>query len=547
MEPSPKLPGATLRRLQEALLSAFPTRSALAQMVRVGLEANLEAIAAQENLSVAAFELIGWAEAQGRLEELIAAARRENPGNPPLRAFAEEREQTLRGSSLPPARVRLTFQSQVPHNLPPRRLFIGREDELKQLDEALRRDERISITQASLWGLGGVGKTALVLEYAYRALEREAYPGGIWWVPAEGLPLDAILRLSASLRTHTAHIAGIRADLPADEIAQATRRALEAVLQPSLLVLDNVSGRGFANLLPGGQVRVLITTRDRRLALGKATALEILSPADARALAIGLAGGAPANDPEAAALSRVVEQSLGGLAVAIEVAARAVREWAGGWGAYEQMLTRQMDEALDAPEERSEHYPRGVFAALDLSIDRCGEYARRLLEGAAAFAPEHVPLPWACAAVELDPDGIVAQRAVGALEGLCLVKVDREAAEVSTHRLVYKRVRDRVEPEAWRGTETKAALRLAESIQTTVGPTREQMDAVDTRKLHIEEVLQAAKKRHDNLAWVKIANRLAFHLRLRASYSESRAWAEQALATAERLVPSDISVSPIAI
>ena len=90
MEPSPKLPGATLKRLQEALLAAFPTRSALAQMVRVGLDENLDAVAAPETLSVAVFELIRWAEARGRLDELIAAARQENPGNRMLRAFAEE-------------------------------------------------------------------------------------------------------------------------------------------------------------------------------------------------------------------------------------------------------------------------------------------------------------------------------------------------------------------------------------------------------------------------------------------------------------------------
>jgi hypothetical protein len=85
-----KLSGAEVKRFQEALLSAFPTRSALAQMVRVGLDENLEAIAAEKNLSVAVFELIGWAEAQGRIRELIAAARQANQGNAILRSFAED-------------------------------------------------------------------------------------------------------------------------------------------------------------------------------------------------------------------------------------------------------------------------------------------------------------------------------------------------------------------------------------------------------------------------------------------------------------------------
>src|SRR5947207_1634139 len=90
MGPGSKLPGPMVERLQEALLAAFPARSALAQVVRVGLEANLDAIASQENLSVAVFELIRWAEAQGGLGELIAAAQGANPGNAELRAFAED-------------------------------------------------------------------------------------------------------------------------------------------------------------------------------------------------------------------------------------------------------------------------------------------------------------------------------------------------------------------------------------------------------------------------------------------------------------------------
>src|SRR5690348_9673697 len=81
MEPGSKLPGVTLKRFpKEALIVAFPSRNDLAQMVRVGLDENLDALASQESLSVAVFELIKWAEAQGRLDELVAAARRANSG-----------------------------------------------------------------------------------------------------------------------------------------------------------------------------------------------------------------------------------------------------------------------------------------------------------------------------------------------------------------------------------------------------------------------------------------------------------------------------------
>ncbi len=45
------------------------------------------AIAGSENLSTIIFNLIGWAESTGKLEELIRGAYRQNPDNPKLIDF----------------------------------------------------------------------------------------------------------------------------------------------------------------------------------------------------------------------------------------------------------------------------------------------------------------------------------------------------------------------------------------------------------------------------------------------------------------------------
>jgi len=75
------LTGSQAKQFQEALLSAYPSRSALTRMVKFGLDENLDTITSSGNLSETDFELITWAEAQGRLEALLAAARAEAPGN----------------------------------------------------------------------------------------------------------------------------------------------------------------------------------------------------------------------------------------------------------------------------------------------------------------------------------------------------------------------------------------------------------------------------------------------------------------------------------
>jgi hypothetical protein len=84
-----KLTGPQYQQLQRALLSAFPRRADLEQMLLFQLGEPLDAIAASGNLSDTVFSLIQWAVSRGRLGELIDGARSANPGNAELRAFAE--------------------------------------------------------------------------------------------------------------------------------------------------------------------------------------------------------------------------------------------------------------------------------------------------------------------------------------------------------------------------------------------------------------------------------------------------------------------------
>jgi len=78
-----------LRQLREALLSAFPKHQDLEIMVSDGLHENLSAIAGQGPLQHTVFELIRWAKAKGKLEQLVIAALKENNHNPQLRSVAQ--------------------------------------------------------------------------------------------------------------------------------------------------------------------------------------------------------------------------------------------------------------------------------------------------------------------------------------------------------------------------------------------------------------------------------------------------------------------------
>jgi|SRR5579871_294625 len=85
-----KLNGEQTRQLHRALLSAFPDGASLQRLVKTVLEENLAAIARANKLADTAFDLIEWAEAHGKLEQLIEGAYRDNPGNPDLHQFVEK-------------------------------------------------------------------------------------------------------------------------------------------------------------------------------------------------------------------------------------------------------------------------------------------------------------------------------------------------------------------------------------------------------------------------------------------------------------------------
>ncbi len=82
--------GEQQRRLHQGLLGAFPDAGSMRQMVKFGLNQNLDAIANTSRLDIAVFELMQWAESRDKTISLVAVARNSNPDNAALRTIAEE-------------------------------------------------------------------------------------------------------------------------------------------------------------------------------------------------------------------------------------------------------------------------------------------------------------------------------------------------------------------------------------------------------------------------------------------------------------------------
>ncbi|MFN5892906.1 MAG: effector-associated domain EAD1-containing protein, partial [Dolichospermum sp.] len=82
------LSGAELKKLVNAIVSAYPSKEDLAMMVQFELGENLDAISCGNNLTQLVFNLTTkWAIPRGKISPLIIAAYDTNPDNPELKEF----------------------------------------------------------------------------------------------------------------------------------------------------------------------------------------------------------------------------------------------------------------------------------------------------------------------------------------------------------------------------------------------------------------------------------------------------------------------------
>ncbi len=157
--------------------------------------------------------------------------------------------------------------AKAPSQLPPMaRVFVGRADEVRRLDEVLEHVTAGSATIpiVSLFGMPGVGKTTLALHWAYRI--RDRYPDGDLYLDLRGnvagQPPAVATTLGKVLRS-----LGVRADrIPDDEDAAASLYRSLVSRRRMVIVLDNAgSTEQVRHLLPGGASCVVIVTSRQRL------------------------------------------------------------------------------------------------------------------------------------------------------------------------------------------------------------------------------------------------------------------------------------------
>ena len=359
-------------------------------------------------------------------ERLAPASRRPHPGVPQVGA--------------PEVSTRIPQIWNVPHRNAD---FTGRGAILDRLHDGLTGTA--VVLARAVYGLGGVGKTQVALEYAHRF---KADYHLVWWINAEQ-PLEITLAMAELAR---------RLDLQiSDNAAEAAASALEQLRRGGagrwLLIFDNAENpEDLAPFLPTGSGHILITSRNQAWTRhAEPVELDVFSRPESLA---HLTQHVPDLDVSDAAR---VSAAVGDLPLAIEQAAAWLAETGMSAALYAEWLETQATSALGL--NKPLDYAKPVVAAWNLSIDRLRQQSPasvRLLQILAFCSadPISATLLYSDAMLEclLPYDGTLSQklmigRVIREISRFALVKVDRSTNSVQIHRLVQAVIRSQMSEE----------------------------------------------------------------------------------------------------
>lgn len=434
----------------ESLVAGHPLHETLwahlmVSLYRSGRQA--DALAAYRRVQQIFSEELGI-DASRQLSELESAILAHDPSlewHPPRSAVnltipaptAQAAPEPDRPSPLPAIGERPTRVWKVPPRNPH---FTGRAGVLEQLHSRLHSGENLLVVQA-LFGLGGVGKTQLAIEYAHRYAEDYTVA---WWVDAEQPVLipDQLVLLAGRLGLPT-H--GNASDVVDRVLIELTERS------DWLLIFDNAEDPAdIAGYRPAGSGHLLVTSRFPGWgALGGRIEVDVLARGETVAL---LQARIPGMD---GSIAQGLAAELGDLPLAAAQAAAYLEQTGLDPADYMRRFRTRRDNLLAHGDVVG--YQRRVDTTWDLSLERLravNPVAVELLELGAFLAPEPVPLTLFTHHPELLTGSLRAAAlagsdeladAVGAAVAFSLVYRRRDSFQL--HRLVQAVIRHRLSPQ----------------------------------------------------------------------------------------------------
>jgi len=333
--------------------------------------------------------------------------------------------------------------------------FTGREEMLNELAESVSNSHLLAVV--ALHGMGGVGKTQLALEYAYRYADRYRL---VAWIRAE------------EPETLAADYCAIGTPLGLPETPD-QRLRIEAVrswLESHdhwLLILDNTPNpEALRAYLPRTHTgHILVTSRHQSWrALAASVPVELLDPTEAVEFLLKRSGG------EDAVAAAELSEELGRLPLALEEAAAYMEATGRSISTYLPLVRSHQRQVLlgGTPSVDDAGGLRTTWEISFRQVEHEAPEASQLLNLCSYLAPDDIPLELLQLGAEHLPETLRKQLSdevsldlcVAALRRFSLVNTEPDC--LSIHRLVQLATRERLteeEREVW----SESALRVVEA------------------------------------------------------------------------------------
>jgi tetratricopeptide (TPR) repeat protein len=428
--------------------------------------------------------------------------------------------------------------------------FMGRDDLLKRLHTQLQAGRTTALSQPqAISGLGGIGKTQIAVEYAYRY--RREYDVVLW----------ASAETQESLTSSYNSIATLL-KLPEREAAEQELviQAVKRWLQCNgkwLLILDNADDLDLVPpLLPlemGGHL--LLTTRAWDMQrLAQRLEVDALSDEQGAVFLLRRAGLLAAD----AELSQVIAaektlalqlaREMGGLPLALDQAGAYLEATGMSLSEYQQVYRQYRQVLLQERRARVPDHPEPVATTWALSFARVEEKSPAgadLLRLCAFLSPDAIAEEILTEGASvlgpiLEPvvgDPLLLSKAIEALRAYSLVGRDPRVRTLSVHRLVQAVLQDGMDEErrkVWAERAVRAVNKAFPHVEHRIWP---QCERLLPHALCCAELIEEYQLTFSEAA--RLLSQLGYYLQERARYQEAEPLYRQALAIREMQLGPD--------
>jgi tetratricopeptide (TPR) repeat protein/predicted MPP superfamily phosphohydrolase len=314
--------------------------------------------------------------------------------------------------------------------------MVGGDASVTRVREQLVSGRPTNIGQTAVFqGIGGLGKTQLAVEYAYRY--RDDYPSGVYWITADE-NIDAQLTEIA-----------VRAMWVTAEAEHATKLAVARHRLKSysdcLIVFDNVeSADAIRDYFPEPPAtpHILVTSRrEQQEFVG--VYLDLLDSELSYALLVQESRKTPTTLEEEAAAREIVV-CLGGLPLALELAGAYIARRPISWRAYCQLLNADLRKALPTHLTSLTAHESDLFKTLQITEGDIHEepFLLQVLDLLTWSGSSPMGVKLMAYMLDVPPTELYGALALG--DGLRVLSKTPEAERYAIHRLVQEvRRRDR--------------------------------------------------------------------------------------------------------